>query len=118
MQEMVWADIFALVGWDEPFATVYVEALAAGKPIICCDDGGICDVLESGVQGLAVPPRDVDATSGALRRLLSDSQLRAEMSVAAKALFTEQLSTSAYADTIISELALAAGSGQGATAAG
>src|SRR5262249_52594467 len=26
LQEMVWADVFALPGWDEPFATAFTEA--------------------------------------------------------------------------------------------
>lgn len=108
LQEMVWADIFALVGWDEPFATVYVEALAAGKPIICCDDGGICDVVRDGVEAILVPPRNVEATAQALRRLLIDQSLRKRMSAASAALFHSQLTTSAYAQTILAELGRAA----------
>lgn len=108
LQEMVWADVFALVGWDEPFATVYVEALAAGKPIICCNDGGICDVVRDGVEAVLVPPRNVEATAQALRRLLIDQSLRERMSAASAALFNSQLTTAAYARTILSELGRAA----------
>ena len=91
LQEMVWADCFALVGWDEPFATVYLEAMAAGKPIVCCNDGGINDVFSSGVQGYAVPPKDVAATAEAIDRLLSRPQERLEMGKNARQLIQQSL---------------------------
>ncbi|HEY1082926.1 MAG TPA: glycosyltransferase family 4 protein [Prosthecobacter sp.] len=111
MQEMVWADFFALAGWDEPFATVYVEALAAGKPVVCCDDGGICDVLKDGVHGFAVPPHNREALETALSRLIGDENLRREMSREARLLFSTQLTTAAYAGVIRQELQRAAAGG-------
>lgn len=104
LQEMAWANVFALTGWDEPFATVYVEALAARLPIVCCNDGGICDVLEDGVQGFAVPPRDVNAVADRLSRLLENPDLRQQMSANAHSLFQERLTPASYAGTIIQEL--------------
>lgn len=108
LQEMVWADIFALTGWDEPFATVYVEALAAGKPIVCCDDGGICDVVTHGKEALLVPPRDVAATAQALDSLVGDPAMRGRMSQASSQLFYAKLSRSVYGQTVAHELAAAA----------
>ncbi|MGF1495082.1 MAG: glycosyltransferase [Microcoleaceae cyanobacterium] len=91
LQEMVWADCFALVGWDEPFATVYLEAMAAGKPIICCQDGGITDVLQNGVHGYTIPPKDVHATAKALDQILSKDEKRLDMGKKAQKLIFEQL---------------------------
>lgn len=91
LQEMVWADGFALVGWDEPFATVYLEAMAAGKPIVYCNDGGINDVAIDGVHGFAVPPKQIEATALTLDRLLSDRTKRLEMGHRAKQLIEQQL---------------------------
>jgi glycosyltransferase involved in cell wall biosynthesis len=79
LQEMVWADAFALVGWDEPFGVVYLEAMAAGKPVICCNDGGINDLITDGVHGLTVPPKDTEATAVALERILSGENQRIQM---------------------------------------
>lgn len=110
-QEMVWADFFALVGWDEPFATIYMEALAAGKPVVCCDDGGICDVLKDGMHGFAVPPHNQEALETALSRLIGDENPRREMSLEARLLFSTQLTTAAYADVIQQELQRAAAGG-------
>jgi glycosyltransferase involved in cell wall biosynthesis len=91
LQEMVWADIFALTGWDEPFGCVYAEAMSAGKPVVCCNDGGITDVLVNGVHGITVPPRDPAATAEALSLLASDAALRDRMGSAGRRLFETRL---------------------------
>ncbi len=66
-QYMVWADLFALTSWDEPFGMVYVEALAAETPVIMCADCGLVSQIEPGRHGWIVPVRDVEATVAALR---------------------------------------------------
>jgi len=91
MREMVWSDIFALTSRNEPFATVYSEALSAGKPIVCCSDGGITDVVQPGIEALIVPPGDTKAGAVALEELVSDSSLRRRMGMAAGRLFREKL---------------------------
>lgn len=91
LQEMCWCDAFVLLGWDEPFATVFSEAMSAGKPVVCCNDGGINDVLRNEVQGLTVPPKDIEAAVNALERIVSDAALRRRMGAAAKELFETSL---------------------------
>lgn len=101
LQEMAWADCFALVGWDEPFATVYLEAMAAGKPILCCQDGGIMDVITHGVHGLTVPPKDQNATAIALNTLLSHKTQRQQWGNNAQALIRRSLTWDAKAAALI-----------------
>jgi len=91
LQRMLWSDAFVLVGWDEPFATVYSEAASAGLPIVCCNDGGFTDVLRNEVHGLVVPPRDAGAAAEALGRLLQNNDLRQRLGQAAKELFETRL---------------------------
>ena len=97
MQEMVWADLFALISRDDPFPTVILEALAAAKPLVWPDDSGVNDVLEDGVHGFKVPPHDVEKTAAALEKMLSDDALRARMSHAAAALSRNRLTWDANA---------------------
>jgi glycosyltransferase involved in cell wall biosynthesis len=101
LQEMVWADCFALVGWDEPFATVYLEAMAAGTPVICCDDGGINDVIRHGVHGYTVPPKNVVETAKALDAILSDHAQRIEMGNNAQKLIQQELTWDAKATSLL-----------------
>ena len=96
-QEMVWADVFALISQSDPFPTVILEALAAAKPLVWPDNSGINEVLEEGVQGFKVPPHDVEATANALEKLLSDATLRAQMGAASKALSDQKLTWDANA---------------------
>ncbi len=97
MQEMVWADVFALISRHDPFPTVILEALAAAKPLVWPDDSGVNDVLTDGVQGFKVPPHDVEQTALALEKILSDDMLRAQMGAAAKKLSQEKLTWDANA---------------------
>ena len=84
LEEMHLADCFALVGWNEPFATVYLEAMAAGKPIISCSDGGINDVVDHGQEAFIVPPKDQAAATKALQFMLDNPATVKEMGRKAK----------------------------------
>jgi glycosyltransferase involved in cell wall biosynthesis len=111
LQEMVWSDVFMLVGWEEPFGVVYLEAMSAGKPIICCNDCGICDVLVDYLHGIIVPPKNVKAAADAIEELLENKNLRLRMGRAASALFDERLNSWATAHTLLRLLNAAATSG-------
>jgi glycosyltransferase involved in cell wall biosynthesis len=54
---------------NEGLGLVALEALAAGRPVIASAVGGLVETVEDGVDGILVPPDDVDALAGALREL-------------------------------------------------
>lgn len=101
LQEMVWADVFASPGWDEPFATVFLEAAAAQCAILWASDGGISDVLKNNVHGISVAPRDVDSAAQALDFLLSNPEQREEMARNALHLYNNQLNSDAVAASLV-----------------
>lgn len=73
-------DVFCMPSVEraEAFGIVQIEAMAAGKPVVCCELGnGVTYVNRNGETGLVVPPRDVPALAGALRTLLADEAMRA-----------------------------------------
>lgn len=53
----------------EDFGMVLVEALAAGKPVIACREGGAVDVVRSPEAGILVDAPTVDAFRSALDRI-------------------------------------------------
>jgi glycosyltransferase involved in cell wall biosynthesis len=72
-------DVVALSSDREGTPLAVMEAMAAAKPVVATRVGGIPDLIEDGVHGLLVAPRDPSALAGALGRLLRDGQLRKEL---------------------------------------
>jgi glycosyltransferase involved in cell wall biosynthesis len=72
-------DIFALPSTGEGFGLVFLEAMAFAKPVVGVAFGGTIDVVEDGVNGSLVPPRDMQGLSDALSKLLHDEPLRARL---------------------------------------
>src|SRR4029450_5279563 len=66
-------DISVLSSVSEGFPNSLVEAMAAGRPIVATDVGGVRDAVRDGENGLLVPPGDSTAFAAALRRLLADA---------------------------------------------
>ena len=64
---------------------VLVDALAAGKPVVATAFPHAVELLSSGA-GLVVPHDDPDAMALALRQVLTDSDLRADMAAEARRL--------------------------------
>jgi glycosyltransferase involved in cell wall biosynthesis len=69
----------------DPLPNSAIEALAAGKPVVAANHGGLPEIVRDGITGLLVPPGDASALARALRTLADDSALRARMSEAATA---------------------------------
>jgi glycosyltransferase involved in cell wall biosynthesis len=60
-----------------------IEAMAYGVPVIATGVGGVPELLEDGA-GVLVPPRDPDALTEALARVLGSAALRAELAHAGR----------------------------------
>lgn len=69
------ADVFVLPSLYEGYGMAYAEAIVRGLPVIGTTAGAIPDTVPSGC-GLLVPPKDVEALSGAMRRLVGDASFR------------------------------------------
>lgn len=90
--------IFALPSRTEAMGRVLLEAGAAGKCRLAARVDGIPTVLEDGVDGVLVPPENVDALAAALQRLMSDAQLRQRLGATAQARVAREFSAEAYLD--------------------
>ncbi|MFA0730579.1 MAG: hypothetical protein LKKZDAJK_000833 [Candidatus Fervidibacter sp.] len=93
-------DVFALPTLWEGMGRVFLEAQAAGVPVVGTRVGGVPDVVVDGKTGFLVPPNDPDALSDALLRLLTDDQLRQTMSQAAKIFVDERFSVEGMVQAI------------------
>ena len=56
-----------------------IEASAVGRPIITCDSVGCKDVVEDGVNGFLIQPKDVQDLADRLKQLIDSPALRKSM---------------------------------------
>ena len=91
------SDVYCLPSVEraEAFGIVQVEAMASGRPVVCCELGnGVSWVNQDGVTGLVVPPADPGALAAALRRLQDSPELRSKLGAQARerafAIFTRE----------------------------
>jgi glycosyltransferase involved in cell wall biosynthesis len=61
--------------WHETFSLVTHEAFAAGVPVIASRVGAMSEAVQDGVNGLLLPPGDVNAWQVALQRLVNEPGL-------------------------------------------
>ena len=66
----------------EPFGVTYVEALAAGLPVVASSAGGATEIVDPSC-GMLVPPGDAGALAAALEHLIVDRGLRAKLAAGA-----------------------------------
>ena len=69
--------------------TVIMEALALGVPAVAYDWRGINTIIDQGVNGYVVPPRDVNAFCQAIEKILTDGNID-RMRAAARRIFLER----------------------------
>jgi len=86
------AAISVLPSLSEGISNTLLESMAAGVPVIATRVGGSPEVVEDGVSGLLIPPRDADALAGAIARLLEDRALASTLGQAGMRRVTEWFS--------------------------
>jgi glycosyltransferase involved in cell wall biosynthesis len=77
-------DILLIPSRNEGLPLVVMEAMAASRPVIGSDAGGIPEVVLDGVTGLVVRGDDGEGWKAAIGRLASSPELRAQMGLAGR----------------------------------
>jgi glycosyltransferase involved in cell wall biosynthesis len=72
-------DLFAMASVTEGLGTSLLDAMACSRAIVATRAGGIPEVVEDGLNGCLVPPRDPAALAQGIVRLLTDARLRTRM---------------------------------------
>lgn len=84
-QVMAGLDVFVMPSLWEGFGLVLLEAMACRLPVIATRVSAIPEIVQDGETGFLVPPRDPDALTDAMRRLLDDAELRVQLGAAGRA---------------------------------
>jgi glycosyltransferase involved in cell wall biosynthesis len=72
-------DLFAMSSVTEGLGTSLLDAMACSRAIVGTRAGGIPEIVEDGVTGLLVPPRDHAGLAAAIVRMLKDDDGRRRM---------------------------------------
>lgn len=75
---------FVWPGCGEAYGLAYLEAQAAGLPVVAYATAGVPEVVEDGVTGILAKDGQTGALAAAIGRLLTEEGLRARMGAAAR----------------------------------
>jgi glycosyltransferase involved in cell wall biosynthesis len=78
------ASAFCLPSRQEGFGIVYLEAMAAGLPIVACRAAAVPEVVADGECGLLAPPSDSAGLADAIERIVLDRDLAARLGAAGR----------------------------------
>jgi glycosyltransferase involved in cell wall biosynthesis len=94
-------DFFVLPTHQEALGQSYIEAMAAGLPVIGTDVDRVPELITHGVNGLLVPPHDIPALRAAIARLIDNPRLRVQLGVAGRLLTDASFTVDGMADETI-----------------
>jgi len=97
-------DIFVLPSLSEGLPLALLEAAAAGRPLIATEVGGVPEIVDDGVNGLLVPPRDPKSLANAVQSLSHDPERRIKMGEAARKKVEANWSMTSVADAYLTLL--------------
>lgn len=80
IEEFAKATVFCLPSYDEGLPMGILEAMSAGVPVVATPVGGIPDVLADEKNALLFPPGDIPKLEKQLFRLLTNEELRKQLS--------------------------------------
>jgi glycosyltransferase involved in cell wall biosynthesis len=110
-------DVFAMSSVTEGLGTSILDAMACSVPVVATAAGGIPEIVDDGVTGVLVPPRDHRALAAALKRLLADAPLRRQMALAGFDRVRQRFTVERMVDETAAVYARVAGRGHAADTA-
>jgi glycosyltransferase involved in cell wall biosynthesis len=100
------ADLYLWPAINEAYGMAFLEAQAAGLPVVAGYTGGVAGVVADGLSGLLAPAGNARAFAAAVARLLDQPVERARMGVTAKARIAAHHAEGAAARTLGAALRL------------
>lgn len=99
-------DIFIQTSHWEAMSMVLLEAMAAGKPIVTTNVGENRHIIDNGINGLIIEPKNTENMVAGIEKLISAPELRGAIGLEAKKKwnkqFTSNIMTKNYEDIYIS----------------
>ena len=96
--------IYVWPGYGEAYGLAYLEAQAAGLPVVAQQVAGVPEVVRNGKTGLLTAPGDTGAFAHAIRHLLTHESERRAMASAARHFVLEERSLPMASQILAAEL--------------
>lgn len=93
-------DLLLVPSWEEPFGLSVIEAMAAGVPVVATSCGGPAEIIDDGVDGTLVVPRQPARWASTIDLLLADPERRARHAQRARAKVEAEFSHIRHAASI------------------
>jgi glycosyltransferase involved in cell wall biosynthesis len=93
-------DAVVLSSLNEGTPVALIEAMAAARPVVATDVGGVPDVVTHEHTGLLVPPGAPSELARAMARLAADAGLRRRLGAAGRARVAQRFGTARLVDDI------------------
>jgi glycosyltransferase involved in cell wall biosynthesis len=94
-------NVFVLASLVEAQGIVLLEAMSAGRPVVCTESGGPPEFVQDGHTGFVVPVGDTEALAGRIKLLLQNPTMSEQFGAAGRRRAVAEFSS----DRMISDLA-------------
>jgi glycosyltransferase involved in cell wall biosynthesis len=94
------ASVFVWPGHGEAYGLAYLEAQAAGLPVVAQAVAGVPEAVADGRSGLLTPPGDIAAYAAAIALLLTDQDRRQRLAAGARSFVTGERSMELMAERL------------------
>ena len=78
------AHLFVLASHCEPLGVAIMEAMSCETPVIATNSGGVPELIEHGLDGVLIPPKDPSAIADAIRYLAHNPTVAEQFSVSGR----------------------------------
>ena len=74
------SDLFVLTSIEERLPIVLIEAMSLGTPVITTEVGEIPEIIQTGFNGILIPPKSPNFVAESIERILQDKIIAKKLS--------------------------------------
>jgi len=97
------SDVFVFPSYREGFPNAVMQAGAMNIPSIVTDINGCNEIIKDGVNGIIVPPKDIEALQNAMLEMIYNTEKRHSMALVSRAMIVERYEQSYVWSELLNE---------------